>query len=331
MGFIHNKKLRLALTILFSILFLYIVFRTIQFDAVLSAFKSYNYWWLLPVTFLVIFNIYLRAIRWKLILKPIKKIKTHLLFEAIVLSYFTNILLVLNIGEIVKAYFLKKKTKLSMSSCFASLAIERIIGILGFLIVGIFAVSFVSMPEISSKINLILLTTLGIFFLLVLFILLLKKFRDKIYKFVHYINNKITKKNTQFVDKVFHNFINGLKFGASKFDIFLIIVYSVFIRILYALLTFSIAKGFGIDLPFLIFLFIDVLVTFGHMLGSHIGIVGTYEAILTYSLVFFGVAKEIGLSIALIADITFILPSLILGFIYFMKEGFSFKKIRKLK
>jgi len=137
---------------------------------------------------------------------------------------------------------------------------------------------------------------------------------------------------TIFSHKNYENFLKGLRFGSNKADFLFIIFYSVLMRIVFGILTLSIARGFGVELPLLTFLFIDILVTFAHAIGGHLlGIIGTYEATLTYALFFFGVPKEIGLNIALIADATFIVPSLLLGFIYFLKEGLTFKKLRTLK
>lgn len=336
MKFFNDKRVRIAITIILSSIFLYIVFRSLEWNKILSSFKNYNLWWLLPVVFLIIFSIVIRAMRWKIILKPVKLVRTHLLFEAIVLSYFTNILLPINIGEIVRAYILKKKVKISMFSVFGSVAIERIISILGFLIVGIFVVVFITLPTeligFSSKVITGLKISTAIFFLLIIMVVLVKKYRESIAKAIHYISCKLSKKHSKSVIHHYENFLKGLRFGTNKIDFSMIIIYSIFMRILYGFITLSIARGFGVELPLLTFLFIDILVSFAHSIGGHLlGIVGTYEAALTYSLAFFGVPKEIGLGIALISDATFIIPSLLLGLIYFLKEGLTIRKLRALR
>jgi len=325
-----NKIIRIGITVILSTLFLYIAFRNIEWDKVLTAFASYNLWWLLPVTILVLFSIFIRALRLKLILKPVKDIKTHILFESIILSYFTNILLPINIGEIVRAYIIKKKTKISMFCVFGGIAIERLMSILGFLIVGIIAVFFIILPsgleEIQGKIATGINVTTLVFLLFLIIIIVVKKYRIKIVKFL----SQFTRKYTKSISGASNNFLTGLGFGATRTDQVLIILYSIFLRVLFGIITLCIALGFGIKLPLIVFLFIDVFISFAYTIGSSLGIIGTYEASLVYALAFFGVTKEIGLAIALIADVTFIIPSFFLGLIYFLREGLSFKRLREL-
>ncbi len=329
------KRIRTTLVIFISLAILYLAFRSINWLKIISSLQNYDASWLLPAVILVVFSIYLRAVRWMLILKSVKKIDASILFESIILSHFINILLPINLGEIVKAYMVKKKSKVSMSSIFGSIAIERILSMLGFLVVGFFVFIFVSLPPDFAEMNSQVLNGLKIsaiaFFLLIIAVFLAQKYRKSITAFLKFITLKANKKSKDSILGVYENFLKGLRFSSSKLNLFIIILYSILIRIVFAIILMSIAKGFGVKLPLMIFLFIDILVSFVHGIGGHIlGMMGTYEIAITYSLAFFGISKEIGLSVALIADFTFIIPSMILGIIYFLKEGLTMKKLRSL-
>jgi hypothetical protein len=93
-----------------------------------------------------------------------------------------------------------------------------------------------------------------------------------------------------------------------------------------------VARGFGITLPFLIFLLLDILVTLAHGIGDHVlGLMGTFELSLTYSLTFFGVASETGLSIALLIDAILITPIIVLGLIFFLRSDLTWTELTDLR
>lgn len=74
------------------------------------------------------------------------------------------------------------------------------------------------------------------------------------------------------------------------------------------------------------------MVTFVHVVGGHIGLIGTYEAAMAYTFTFsFGVQKEIGLGIALMVDIAWFIPLFLLRFYYVWKEGLNLIKYAKNK
>jgi len=329
-------KRRTLLTILLSVVFLYVAFRAIEWPGVLDAIKQINAWWLIPIVFLIIFTIFIRAVRWYHILRGIKKVKIHTLFEAIMLSYFTNIVLPINIGELIRAYFVKKKAKVGMLAGLGTIAIDRIAGIFGYLAIGIFLIFAVPLApefgELRQGIQRAIIISLIVFLAIISLILFIKKHRVKSVSVIHKIASKFTKKHATTITHYSENFFRGLTLGKTKTDTVMILIYSVFTRILYAFTTLLIAKSLGVHLSLTTFLLIDLVVTFAHALGSHLfGIIGTYEAAITYTLAFYGVPKEIGLGIALISDATWLFPTFLIGLFYFWKEGFTLKRISRFK
>jgi len=144
-----------------------------------------------------------------------------------------------------------------MFSVFGSIAMERVISILGFLIVGIFAVILIKLPSNIITINNQAITglkiTFAVFLMLCVLIILVKKYRKNVSTCINYVIKKNSKKRSIHLFQLYENFVNGLRFGKNKKDITLIISYSILIRIVFALITLSIARGFGIELSVLTF------------------------------------------------------------------------------
>ena len=332
--FLFRKRILLA--IILSALFLYIAFRSFDPEKIIQSISQIKPIYFIHIFLLIFLTMLIHALRWKHIINKIKKIKTSRLFEAMMISHFTNIVLPINIGTLIRAYFIKKKEKVSLSSVLGTIAIERIASIFAYLFILIYILLFVEftaeLSSLQANLRKIGIISLGFFILLIVLILALKKFKYKALSLTQKISKRFLPKYTDNIQRVLNLFILGLNAGKTKIDFTFVLLYSIIIRILYAVTILFIAKSFGISLPLTTFLLIDILVTFAHTIGGHLlGVIGTYEAAMAYSLVLYGVPKETGLGIALLLDITWFIPLFAIGFYYVWKEGINFFKYAKNK
>ena len=75
--------------------------------------------------------IYLRALRWKLLLNSSKRFNVNDLYKGQLIGYFGNNILPLRAGELIKAYYIGNKYGKSKSKIFGSIILERIFDFLG--------------------------------------------------------------------------------------------------------------------------------------------------------------------------------------------------------
>lgn len=84
--------------------------------------------WILLTAISVMIPHYLRALRWKLLIQPLKSNKTSILnvFNAIMIGYFANLALP-RAGEIIRCAWLSKKEEVSTVTLIGTVITERII------------------------------------------------------------------------------------------------------------------------------------------------------------------------------------------------------------
>ena len=333
---ISNRKLRFIVATSLTLIFLYVAFGSLTWQKFVDAMQNFNVWWLIPLIVLNVSTFWLRALRWQLVLKPSQEVPVFYLFEANVLSLFANLILPINIGELFRAYLVKRSYSVSMFTLLGTFAIERIASVLGFWLVGIGAVLIVSLPPELAEVRRRVLFSLGIasliLLLLVVLFLIVKRYRTGANNIAQTIRQKLPAKWQTSIDTHYHNFVQGLRFGGNRADLVAILGYSIAIRIVFGITALCAGLGFGIELPLSIYLFLDVLVTLAVVLGQLIMIsVGPYEATMTYGLAFFGVPEETGLSIALVVIATFLIPMFLLGCLFFLKEGLTLGELRQLQ
>ena len=127
-----------------SLFFLVIFFRKIDLVTIWNSFLSVEYLYVIPLVVFNIFSFWVRAKRWQYLLAPIKKIKISPLFHATAIGFLANNILPARIGELVRAYVLGSKEKISKTSSFATIVVERLFD--GFTILLLFLVVILFLP-----------------------------------------------------------------------------------------------------------------------------------------------------------------------------------------
>jgi uncharacterized protein (TIRG00374 family) len=100
--------------------------RGVSLEEVLEQLRQVRPLWLLPVLASIFVRFWLTAIRWQLLLRPVKWIGTHRLFAITMIGFMANNVLPARLGEFVRAYALGRTEALPPSLPFATIVIERI-------------------------------------------------------------------------------------------------------------------------------------------------------------------------------------------------------------
>ena len=108
-------------------------FYDFKFDEFLYAVKNSNVFLIMLACITIIFSVWLRAVRWKLLI-PASDLTVKNLYDIEMIGFFGNNILPLRAGEIYRSILLSKKTNLSKSYCFGTIVIERILDLIGILI-----------------------------------------------------------------------------------------------------------------------------------------------------------------------------------------------------
>jgi glycosyltransferase 2 family protein len=334
--FFSQRSVQVGATILLSALVFYIAFRSFSWTEFLAAISRFDRRWLLPSIGLALIGYGVRALRWQVILQPIQPVPLPFLFQATVLGYFVNLVLPVNIGELVRAYLVKREYAVSIFTVLGSYAVERVFGLIAFWLVGLFAVLTMAVPSDIAQVRQRVLLGMGAgLVLLVALVLLVSWLRTNELRlgWLSQIGAAWMSPHWQIrLAGGWQRFRQGLQFGGTPSATFLILFYSILLRVLSALMMWSLAQGFGIGLPLLAYIFADVIVSVAHVAGSHLlGVVGSFEISLAYVLALFGASREIGLGVGLLMRAVYIFPLLVLGAIFFFTQGLSWADLQRLR
>ncbi len=152
----QNRKILLSLMIgiVFSGAAVYISFRNVPIAELLDYIKTINFWWIIPSALIAQSTYLVRALRWKIILKPIKKIGFWHAFHPLVIGFTINCILPGRLGELARPAILYKRDKVDFSKVLATVAVERIFDIATLLCLFVLIMGSIEIdPSLSLSFN----------------------------------------------------------------------------------------------------------------------------------------------------------------------------------
>lgn len=271
-----------------------------------------------------ILGLFVRSIRWYYLLSPQKKVSLLSLVSATCVGQAANSLFPFRAGDLVQAYFLGRKEKISKSAVFSTVVLERLTDLI-FLILIFFLISFFFV--LPKEINIIALIVI-IFGLAVFFTLLLKfeKQTEKLgRKIISLFSIRLTERFTQ----LFRSFVTGFKVLRQRHLLLRIFFISIILWFIYISIVYVMFFAFNMKLPFSAAIFFLGIVGVSVTIPSSPGYVGTWEFFGVLALSFYQINKELALSFTLVHHLVSLLWVILLGLFFVLKESISFQEIKK--
>ncbi|MFH0844397.1 MAG: lysylphosphatidylglycerol synthase transmembrane domain-containing protein [Pseudomonadota bacterium] len=324
-----KNKIRLILGYLIGILFIYLAVRKVDFAQMGMALKRVNFYTLLPAIPVLFLSHYLRALRWRYLLDPIRHLDIYPLFSSLIIGYTANLFMPAHLGEILRAYILSKKRGISGSAIFATIVVERIIDVLTLLALMLVAIMVYPFPRWLKTSGYIMFAgTL----LLLAFLILLKKFSLKIRPVLRIALRPLPQHLQEKSWDLLERFTSGISLLKQARDYPVVAILSLVIWACYGLIFYLTLHAFDFvrpfQLPWSASLILLVITTIGVVIPSSPGYVGTYHYLCQVSLTMFGVLPGPALSFAAVVHGINFLPVLMAGLILSYFEGFKIFKIK---
>lgn len=325
------KRRSLVIGLLVSAIFLFLAFRKTDFHELYGHLATANYWYLIPASVLTIAALWVRALRWGLLLHPLKAIGAGTLFSATSIGFMCNNILPMRLGELIRAFVIGRSAGVRASAAFATIIIERLFDL--FAMIGVFGLLLIFAPfhNRDFKIGVLIAFCAGIVALvgLVVFYLWPAPF-ERIAARV--LPGKVRER----VLRLLRSFANGLEifrdvrrlFGIGALTILMWLCITVVIEICFA--SARLEEG-GLALPGSASLLVLVVIAIGVMVPSGPGFVGTMQAAAVFGLGIVGYHdRDRALSFSILYHATQWFPVVLVGLIYLVKENLSFAQVRQI-
>lgn len=318
-----RKLLRFWFGVGISGLFLYLALNQVDIAHVWHIILGINVWYLLASIVIVLVTVFIRALRWKIVLDPLKKVNYFSVLVNLFIGYMLNNILPLRVGEVGRCVLLAQEERMSKSAVLASAVIERSFDLAGLVLYMPFLLLMVNLPQgLSTKMEILG----GLLFLIIigLFFLFLK--REVVLRIIKRSLKYLPAKIREWIAAQMGLFFVGLSPLADwkRLGSLLILSSLGWFGVIYAF--FLRFKAFNLDLPFNTAIFCVMAVNFSAVLPSSPGQIGVVHYAYVFALSFFGIKREVAVAFGIISHTLSYLLTTLPGLIFVAAKG-----IRSLK
>lgn len=323
-GFGLKQRWGLALGVLVSVFFLWLGFRGLAINEIWETLGTINLLWVgvaIPVYFLAI---YVLTWRWYYLLRPVKDVHPNRLYPVVLIGYMANNLLPMRLGEVMRAYVLKKRDEVDIAPTLATIFVERVFDglvMLSFIFTALLFVEF-DEPTLSA----VIYVTTPLFFGATAFFFWLALNPETAQKLYTWAINLFVP--TAFRPKVFdiaEHLMTGLATLRDGRTMVLVIFSSLLSWTLESSTYWLIMQAFDFEVNFFVLLLVIGFGNLSTILPSTSGYIGTFHAVAILTLTAFDVDKLLAGSYAVVMHATLWTPMVVAGFIYLLKFGFGFR------
>ena len=306
--------------IVVSLVFIGLFVRSTDFGEVKRAFEDANYLWILASLPVYFVGLWVRTIRWQYLLRPVTRVSARRLYPVVIIGLMANNLIPARAGELARAYVLGVRERVSKSSVLGTIAVDRLFDGLTLVpmmfLVALFAGRDVTFPvgfgyELSfAGLSAVMSVLFGAALSVLLALVFSTGARGGLHRLVHRIAPGSLKPK---VENILDSFFEGLRALRSPADLGIAWVMSAISWTLEALMYYFVARGFGIDEPFHVFLLLTAAANLAIAVVASQGGVGPFELVVSKTVVAFGAAEQLGSAYAIGLHAVLLFPIIAIG------------------
>ena len=301
---------------------LYIFLHNVDLSKLLSSLRAMH---LLPLAGSCVFVIcilYLRTVRWRIMLPDIPGSTKKNLFEIVTIGFFLNNILPARMGEIGRAFILWKRNGYSGYVSIGSLIVERLLDLILFL--AFFIIPVFTLPPCAPLRDFGVITAAIIVAILIGFAFVLNINRFSCRRF-QWIIVKIPEKVRGKLHKIIQELLSTLAWVYSWKKNCAVIVLSVLIGLCYCSMLMLLSPGYSLGI--LETMFAQAFAVFGAMIPFAPGFVGTLHAVMLKGFLILGVEIEEARALIIVYHAINYIVITVLGLIFVFRMDLSFKEI----
>lgn len=310
---------RFLVGLLVSLFFLIWLFSGTELDQVLQVLSGANYWLLPPAILLGLLGLWVRALRWQVLLLPFQRVPVARLFTIITIGYMANSLLPARAGELLRAYLLGQRTGIGKATLLAGIALERLLD--GVLLLGILAMALAQFPFQAEWLSDLVRYAVFFFLGVSLAFLGLVARPALTRRLVGSVLKVAPRRVRPLLAQIADGFLEGLRVLADPRIALTVIAVSLLGWLVDIAMAFAVLWAFSVSAPLPLMAIDIAAANLGTTAPASAGGIGPFEFFAAEALKLSGYDSAVSTAYALLLHFAFIVPVILLGFFFLWRES----------
>ena len=337
------KSYRFWIAIGISLLFLGLFFSRIDLRETWEKLGEADYFLLIPAILVYFVAVYFRTLRWRYLLAPVKTLAVVRLYPVVVVGYMANNLLPLRLGEMIRAYYIGEREKISKVSALATIAVERVFDGLTLLffaaVVSLFLPLIGLLQGLGERAGipwvLLVLAMSMPFVLIAAFMVVASSSPRWLETLVDRVTERLPGRVGSRVNGLAHLFIDGLAVLQSPRRLLAVCLLSLPVWLLEALMYYLLAFSFDFDQVFSmaemagVILLVTAVSNLATAVPAAGGGIGTFEVAAAATLTLLGVEASTAGAYTIVVHTALLVPVTLLGLIYLWIDKISLGQLTR--
>ena len=300
--------------ILVSLGFIYFSFSGVSLAKVWLNIRTLDSFFIAVSAVLILAEFMLRAFRWKFLLTPNSRPKVKQLFSVLMIGYFSNNIIPLKMGELVRAQLLGMNYNVNRVQALATIVVERACDLLTLLAMFGICVLLYDVFPLWIKQGGALTAVMLVGVLVVLWL-----YRQKASIIIERVRQR-NSRMSETLSSIMDNFVVGLGVLDDRKTLVIVLVLSVVIWAVVIASIDMVLLSFSLELSLFAPVFVAVMVGLGMLLPAPPANIGVYQGFTILALLPFGVDREAALSFALVLHFIELAITTSIGFVCLVRE-----------
>lgn len=323
------RSVRFWAGVAISAVFIGLFLRATHPRDIADSLSEVNYWYIIPAIAVLFVALATRCFRWSILMRPVANIPPQRLFSYAIIGYMANNLLPARAGELVRAYVLGDRERVSKVGTLGTIAVERLFDGSSLVLLLLVSGAFVGFGDARLRLIALASTVLFVAALGAFYVLTLSEARAK--RFFHRLARFLPLRFEHRAEEIADSLVVSLRSvhnwralaGVSALSLLAWTVEAGAYAILGA--GFSLGVGFGEYCLLLSAANLAIIIP------TLIGGTGPFEWAAKLVLVGAGVPDALASAYSIIAHAVIIVPTTILGLIFLWSFGLSVRRISRIQ
>lgn len=315
----RSMRVKTFIALVLMLLFSYLAIRRVEWSLFIQAFGEMDLLgWLLAVP-IYLLQYFFRALRWRTLLKPVRRVPVRTLYAYSVVGMALNDLVPARLGEFYRAYLLFRRERLAYPTALAGIFTERVLD--GLTIVGALALVLAFLPVEAQWVHSAEYAASAVFGLIFSALLLLRYKPAFSHRLLDILCLPLPAGAVKWIRKIFDDTMSGIAWLGRPGALSGAALASIAVWMTTMVFYYLVFRSFGMPATFGWAALTVCMVSLAVALPTTPGYIGVFHLALVMSLGLFGVDQSRALAVAVVLNITELAATGALGAFFIYRLG----------